>query len=759
MLRIRDLVFHTLLLGALATTGCDCGPGIDDPTVGGGGQGGQGGQPPEPLPCGIDCSTIQTPACTIAVCNTGQELGPINQCVVVTAPSGTACDDGVYCTMGDSCQEGICTGTEPNDCGLEHSPCEAVLCEEATQSCTLAPVNDGTACQPEDLCRVNGICQLGECLGEPKNCEISPLAECNAVECEPATGDCVATPDPDKDFNKCVLTGDPCQVDKTCLAGECGGGSPKDCSALDGACEVGVCDGPSGACTTEVAPAGSACGGDSVNSCQNGFCDATGVCKAQPGQNGGACNDHDACTTAEVCGGGVCIGGTPVGGCTIYFKETFEVCPNGWTFGGDWECGTPTSVGPAASNEGWNVVATKIAGLYSVNQSYSTTVADSPSINLTAATAPVLSFWAWEHTEGGSFDGWNIKVSTDNGQSYNQLPLAVVTPAYPLTVGGQPAWGGNNAAAGWRNFQADLSAFAGQTIKLRFAFRSDGAAIFPGVYLDDLFITEPLQSPLYITGAAFPTLYTGVPVSIPMSKVGGTAAVTWSIVPGGVNTDWLAIDPVTGVLSGTPTATDVGPVSVTVRVEQTTFPSNYDEVTFDGTVKFAAYYTSFEGACPSGWTLTGDWGCGVPSVLGGPVSAFDGSQCIGNSIDSYYAHDQQYSTSQAISPPIDLSDSPFPTLTFRMYVDIEPQYEGVNLKVSNDGGMTWTVVDTIVPPYAPFSVDGEQAWSGWQVALGWQQVTANLAQYIGQTIQLKFSFTSDGANNGGGYFIDDFLVQ
>src|SRR5262245_56618190 len=51
-------------------------------------------------PCGVDCSGFETPPCTMAVCYTGQVLGPLNTCVVVPA-QGTACDDGKFCTIND----------------------------------------------------------------------------------------------------------------------------------------------------------------------------------------------------------------------------------------------------------------------------------------------------------------------------------------------------------------------------------------------------------------------------------------------------------------------------------------------------------------------------------------------------------------------------------------------------------------------------------------------------------------------------------
>lgn len=55
-----------------------------------GGDGGSGGG--DTGLCDVDCSTIQTPDCKIAVCNEGQHMGTIGECVVVDGMDGTACD-------------------------------------------------------------------------------------------------------------------------------------------------------------------------------------------------------------------------------------------------------------------------------------------------------------------------------------------------------------------------------------------------------------------------------------------------------------------------------------------------------------------------------------------------------------------------------------------------------------------------------------------------------------------------------------------
>ncbi|MFT3772686.1 MAG: immune inhibitor A [Minicystis sp.] len=599
-------------------------------------------------PCGIDCSKIETPQCTIAVCNTGQEVGPLNTCIVIPAPNGTTCDDGKYCTVGDACDNGACVGSGENHCGIAPNPCMSVICYEETKSCDVTPVNEGTECTPTELCQVNGVCHIGDCIGEPKDCTFSPLGECNKVACDPGTGKCVGTPDPDKNDAPCTLTGDLCTVHRTCNDGQCGGGEPKDCSALNVGCQVGICDNDTGFCGAAPAPIGTACA-EGIPECQVGACDVKGKCIPAEAPDGVSCNDHNACTKADTCGGGICSGSS-VAGCTLYLNEGFETCPSGWTFGGDWECGKPTNVGPPAAHTGVNVIGTKIAGLYSVNQSFTTTVANSPPINLTAATKPMVSFWTWYHTEGGTFDGWNVKVSTNGGQTFTEV--MTVSPAYNLSIAGQPSYGGDHSGEGWQSYIADLSAYAGQTVILQFGFRSDGATVFPGVYIDDVVVAEPAQLPLFITSTSpLQDVYVGKDYAVQLTRTGGSPAAVWSIVGGTNYLGWLDIDGPTGVLKGPPPASAVGPVSVTVRVQEPMLTSNFAEKTFAFNVIPDTYYTSFE-LCPSDWVLTGDWQCGVPLSVG-PATAYVGTKCLATQIAGEYHDLQTFTGATATSPDID----------------------------------------------------------------------------------------------------------
>ncbi len=118
---------------------------------------------------------------------------------------------------------------------------------------------------------------------------------------------------------------------------------------------------------------------------------------------------------------------------------------------------------------------------------------ESPSINLSAATAPVtLAFKArWKIEQPGGepagydmWDGWNLQVSTDGGTTW-----AVITAGLSHAFTGQssyafgeqwclgpniPAWGSTTYANAYTVMTADLSSYVGQAdLKFRYSFFSD----------------------------------------------------------------------------------------------------------------------------------------------------------------------------------------------------------------------------------------------------------------------------------------------
>jgi hypothetical protein len=769
-----------ILLGALALAGCagdedPIDPGSPSSTSGGdggsadggaGGQGGaggagQGGGGGDLGPCNDDCSVYGPPGdpCYVGVCNTGEYPGTVFACVVVPAPKGTACEDGLFCTAEDTCDKGVCTAGPPNTCDLTLEPCTTIVCDETSQACSQAPAEEESACvlDGSDLCEVNGKCTAGECVGVPKDCTFSPLTECNVVACNPANGLCEGTPDAGKEGAACALNGDLCQVGKTCQGGACLGGTPKDCSDLSVGCNNGVCNPNSGFCEAEPVPAGGACA-EGNDECNTGVCDANSTCVPTPKPNGTSCNDFSTCTENDSCTAGVCDGAA-VAGCLFYLQSSFEACPENWTLVPDWECGTPTKAGAPQPHSGTGVLATLLAANYSSGWEWNEfIVAESPAINLTDATDPVLSFFAWISTEGGTWDGVNLKISTDNGVTWSLV--SNVDPPYNLPTVGispnqEPAWGDDENVS-WKRYTADLSSYAGQVVKLRFHFRTDGGGVRPGVFIDDLAVAEAAAIPLVVESTSpYGDAVPGEPFSVQMQFSGGTANATWGIV-GGTNNGWMTFDPVTGVLSGTPTVADLGLVEVVIRAEEPSLPSNFDEETVSFYVRDVAQLESFDAACPAGWTLAGEFECGVPTLVG-PATAHSGAQCLGTNLDGNYSNGIAWGTTTATSPAISVPAGTGASMRFWAWVDTEGStYDGFNMKVSVNGG-SYVLVTDVLPAYT-LTVNNEPAWGGHLSAQGWTMYELDLSPHAGSSVQVRFDFRTDGSGVNPGVYIDDVTV-
>jgi hypothetical protein len=269
-------------------------------------------------PCSTDCSAIQTPQCQVAQCN--QQSG---MCEVVGDEDGVACDDGVFCTISDSCSAGNCVGGPPNDCGMQPAACNEISCDESSQTCSDAPASNGTMCQdPNDLCVKGSSCSNGLCIGgAPEDCFFFPVpSDCHVATCNSTNGMCEAVVG--NETLPCTDPNDLCTVDKTCTTGVCQGGNPKNCSQLTQGCVLGVCD------------------------------TANGQCITQNLMNNDPCDDLDSCTTNETCQNGGCSNGTPVTACV----PNDGCCPMNCTVQNDIDCACTTEniVTSYTSDNGFN---------------------------------------------------------------------------------------------------------------------------------------------------------------------------------------------------------------------------------------------------------------------------------------------------------------------------------------------------------------------------------------------------------------------
>jgi hypothetical protein len=118
--------------------------------------------------------------------------------------------------------------------------------------------------------------------------------------------------------------------------------------------------------------------------------------------------------------------------------------------------------------------------------------------------SPALSFRSRYDLEQG-WDGGYVEVATESSGFTNWTKLGTVNyPGIMLSPDGDPACGGPGFADGqpvftgasllsqWSNHSGSLSAYANQTVRLRFLFSSDSGTEQTGWFLDDLKVTGAL---------------------------------------------------------------------------------------------------------------------------------------------------------------------------------------------------------------------------------------------------------------------------
>lgn len=227
------------------------------------------------------------------------------------------CDDDDSCTIKDLCQDGVCAGTEPLDCG-DQDPCTEDSCEVGIGCVHVA--FDG-ACDDENLCTEGDVCSGGQCLGTAVAC--ADAHGCTDDVCDPIVG-CAFIPQDALCDDGDPCTQNLCDLGLGCVAKALTDGTGCDdsnaCTESD-ACLAGSCVGTQVLCTSQ-------------DPCMDAVCDFTTGCVTLP--NASFCDDGDPCTTGDVCSGGVCTGvddpwcgqgGCGDGLCDAGLAENCSSCP------------------------------------------------------------------------------------------------------------------------------------------------------------------------------------------------------------------------------------------------------------------------------------------------------------------------------------------------------------------------------------------------------------------------------------------------
>jgi immune inhibitor A len=113
------------------------------------------------------------------------------------------------------------------------------------------------------------------------------------------------------------------------------------------------------------------------------------------------------------------------------------------------------------------------------------------TVDLSTVTKATLSFWSWFDVEP-DFDYAYVSVSTD-GQTWTTLKTGATTADDPngSNLGnGMTGKSGGALTSAWVKQTADLGAYAGKTVQLRFEYVTDPALNFNGFSVDDIAIPE-----------------------------------------------------------------------------------------------------------------------------------------------------------------------------------------------------------------------------------------------------------------------------
>lgn len=167
----------------------------------------------------------------------------------------------------------------------------------------------------------------------------------------------------------------------------------------------------------------------------------------------------------------------------------------------------------------------------------------------------------------------------------------------------------------------------------------------------------------------------------------------------------------------------------------------------------AALVAAFDQASP--WAVRAD------DATGGNPSRAYATSAAGNYADNVCGALE--------SPTLRLGADP--TLTFRTRYDIEQGWDGGIVQVATEatGFSDWTRLDSVPYPGVmsgplgdpacgiPELNDLEPVFTGTSVA--YEGLSATLAGYAGQTVRLRFLFSSDPATNQAGWFLDDLGVD
>jgi N-acetylneuraminic acid mutarotase len=146
----------------------------------------------------------------------------------------------------------------------------------------------------------------------------------------------------------------------------------------------------------------------------------------------------------------------------VIFSDDMSSFPSGWTLGAD---GLHQDTWTLKTNRWYSSGASAKCTRHDTPYSDSSNCWMQRAVSLSGQPMGVITFWAWQRTEGG-YDSLCFEYSSDGGSTWNTL------------------WSRTGYYASWRRIT--LSNIPPATNLVRFRFSSDASGNEEGVYLDDV---------------------------------------------------------------------------------------------------------------------------------------------------------------------------------------------------------------------------------------------------------------------------------
>lgn len=159
-----------------------------------------------------------------------------------------------------------------------------------------------------------------------------------------------------------------------------------------------------------------------------------------------------------------------------------------------------------------------------------------------------------------------------------------------------------------------------------------------------------------------------------------------------------------------------------------------------------------------GMSSYGDWEWGTPSYANGPDPR-SGTRCWGTNLSDNYSAGNDH---RLTTPEYDLSELEDPRLTFWHWYSVWGPYDGMNVRISTNGGSSWNAIEP-VDGYTDPCIDalpGSPCQPGWAgTSDGWVPVVFDLRDYVDQSVVFRLELAPWGYTNSPGWYIDDFRVH